>query len=128
MFSLIRGIIIIGLIFYFSPERNTGEPEEQALGEPSPIATLPPFTAEDGSAQSGVWSKIVTGLTEEAVRTTVSGKAEETGQRLKEAALSLQAPSPKLPSAETQSSDRAGAGQASPGQSVRCIYRCDGTE
>jgi len=125
MFSLIRGVIIIGLIFYFSPERDRDEPEQQARGEPNSTATLSPPAAEDGGAQGGLWSRIVASLTEEAVRTTVNGKAQETGQRLKEAALSLQAPSPKL-SREAQSSE--GAGRASPGQSVRCIYRCDGAE
>jgi hypothetical protein len=126
MFSMIRGVIIIGLIFYFSPERDIGEPEQARGGEQTPTPTLSPPVAED--TQTGLWSRIVASLTEEAVRTTVTGKAQEAGLRLKEASLSLE-PSQKSASAETaRSADRDAAGRASPGQSVRCVYRCDGAE
>jgi hypothetical protein len=128
MFSLIRGIIIVGLIFYFSPERDISEPEWQRRGERAPDATAPPALVEDGNTQDGLWNRIVGSLAEEAVRTTVNGKAQEAGLRLKEASLSLE-PSAKSASADAvRSADRDAEGQASPGQSVRCVYRCDGAE
>jgi hypothetical protein len=124
MFSMIRGVIIIGLIFYFSPERDIGEPEQARGGEQTP--TLSPPVAED--TQTGLWSRIVASLTEEAVRTTVTGKAQEAGLRLKEASLSLEPSQKSAPAEAVGSADRDAAGRASPGQSVRCVYRCDGAE
>ena len=129
MFSLIRGVIIIGLIFYFSPERDLGEPEQQARGgERAPTSTASPPISEDGKSQDGLWNRIIGSLTEEVVRTAVNDKAQEAGLRLKEASLSLSQPAPKSASMETARSDRDTAGRASPGQSIRCIYRCDGAE
>jgi hypothetical protein len=119
MFSLIRGVIIVGLIFYFSPERDRGEPDQKPRGGEPPAAALPPPVTENGHAQDDLWNRLVGSFAREAVRSTVTGKAQESGLRLKEAAL-LPAASPKVASAE--------ADQSSPGQSVRCIYRCDGTE
>ena len=128
MFSLIRGIIIVGLIFYFSPTRDMGEPEHPARGERMSTTVSPP--ASDGRiAQDVLWSRIVGGLTEEVVRTAVNEKVQDTGQGLKEASLALQESSSKSASTKiVRSSDREAAGRVSPGESVRCIYRCDGAE
>ena len=120
MFSLIRGVIIVAVIFYFSPERDLSEPEQKARGgEGPPTATMPPALVEDGNSQDGLWNRIVGSVTEEVVRTTVNSKAQEAGLRFKETAW-LPETSPKSAAAE--------AGRISPGQSVRCVYRCDGTE
>jgi hypothetical protein len=120
MFSLIRGVIIVAVIFYFSPERDLSEPDQKARGgEAPPTATALPALVEDGNTHDGLWSRLVGSLTEEVVRTTVNGKAQEAGLRLKETAW--------LPEASSRST-AAEAARSSPGQSVRCVYRCDGTE
>jgi hypothetical protein len=119
MFSLIRGVIIVAVIFYFSPERDLSEPEQKARGEGPPTATLPPALVEDGNSHDGFWNRIVGSVTEEVVRTTVNSKAQEAGLRFKETAW-LPETSPKSVAAE--------AAPTSPGQSVRCVYRCDDTE
>jgi hypothetical protein len=120
MFSLIRGVIIVAVIFYFSPERDLGEPEQKARGgERPPTATAPPALVEDGNIHDSLWNRIVGSLTEEVVRTTVNSKAQEAGLRLKETAWLPEA-SPKSVAAE--------AARSSPSSSVRCVYRCDGTE
>ena len=119
MFSLIRGVIIVAVIFYFSPERDLGEPEQKARGgERPPTATAPPALVEDGRTHESLWNRIVSSLTEEVVRTTVNSKAQEAGLRLKETTW-LPEPSPK---------SAAEAARSTPGASVRCVYRCDGTE
>jgi hypothetical protein len=105
MFSLIRGLIIVGVIFYFSPARDTGEPEQQAAGGRMPVAAVSPPSSRGSNPEESLWDRIVGSFTEEVVRTAVNGKAHEAGLRLTEA-----------------------AGRDSPGQSVRCIYRCDGAE
>jgi hypothetical protein len=120
MFSLIRGVIIVAVIFYFSPERDLSEPEQKARGAEGPAtAAAPPAVVEDGNAHDGLWNGIVGSLAEEVVRATVNNKAQEGGSRLKEAAW-LPELSPKSAAAE--------AARSSPGQSVRCVYRCDGSE
>jgi hypothetical protein len=130
MFSLIRGVIVIGLIFYFSPERDRSEPEQQALGdERGRTATISPPLPKDANRSDGLWSRIVGSLTGEVVRTAVDGKAQEAALRLKEASWALpEAPSKRASAAIPHSADNDAEGRTSPGQSVRCVYRCDGAE
>ena len=130
MFSLIRGVIIIGLIFYFSPERDMGESEPHAYGgERTPAPTALPPMSDDSKSQNGLWNRIVGSLAEEVIRTAVEERVQDTGRGLKEASLALQESSPKSASTKTvRSSDRDAAGRVSPGESVRCVYRCDGAE
>ena len=66
MFTLIRGGIIVGLIFYFSPARDNGEPEHAVRGEP---AAVPRRAFEGNPAKGGLWERIAGILAEEAVRT-----------------------------------------------------------
>ena len=137
MFSLIRGVIIVGLIFYFSPVRDPSGPEHQGPGaEQAATSSSVPGGASFGSdaqegAQEGAWSRIVASLKEEVVRTAIHDKAQGLGLRPgDEASWPLARPNPKSASADTvRSPDRdAAAARANPSQSVRCVYRCDGAE
>lgn len=126
MFSLIRGAIIVGLIVYFSPVREGGE---RALGEPEPrsAGTRPSPSVEPspaGDDRDRMMDRLVGSLTEEVVRTAIGDKTQA-GLRLKEQVAShlVQSSSKTASAVVLRPSDR-----GSPGQSVRCVYRCDGAE
>ena len=130
MFSLIRGVIIVGLIVYFSPVRDRGEPEHPGAGEKSiPVSTAPAPGPEPSEHQDRLLGRLVGNLTEDVVRTAVNDRTQA-GLRLKEQLAShLLQPSTKSATASmARSSERETAGRSNPGQPVRCIYRCDGTE
>lgn len=130
MFTLIRGVIIVGLIFYFSPVRDRGEPGQQTgRGEREPASAAAAPATQAGLAQQGLWGWIPGSLAEDVVRTAVTDKAQEAGLRLKDqVARSLPERSPKAVSVATLPPERDLALRGSPSASVRCIYRCDGAE
>src|SRR4051812_24357039 len=77
MFTLIRAVIIISLIFYFSPARQpSGSEDVAASGEGTAAPTASSPAATGSTSQGSFWSKIVGGLTEQVVRTTINDKAE----------------------------------------------------
>jgi hypothetical protein len=126
MFTLIRGVIIIGLIFYLSPVRHTGDLEGHPPdGERTRTPPASSRSPELAKAEDGLWDRIVASFAEEAVRTAVTGKAQDTGLRLKD-----HAPWPlsELSSKPASTGTLRSAERDSPGLSVRCVYRCDGTE
>ena len=129
MFTLIRGVVIVGLIFYFSPVRDRGEPEPQGgSGERELASGVSLRSAQAGLAQQGLWSWISGSFAEEAVRTAVTDKAQEAGLRLKDRVASLSEPSLKGTLPATLPPERNAPSQSISGASVRCVYRCDGTE
>ena len=127
MFTLLRGAAIIGLIFYFSPARDLGEPEPQNGGEERRPASRPTAPSE---AQEGPWNRLVGSLKEEAVRTAMNEKTLSAGLRLKDSAARLLAEAPTVPSPpeRPRSSNEEWALRAAYDPSVRRVYRCDGTE
>ena len=68
MFTLLRSVAVIGLIFYFSPARQAGQPQREE--DRNPAQALPAVEAEDGA-----WNRLVGTLKEEVVRTAVNDKA-----------------------------------------------------
>ena len=130
MFTLIRGVIIVGLIVYFSPMRDGGQPEQKTgRGEREPAAATAAPATQAGLAQQGLWGWIPGSLAEDVVRTAVTDKAQEAGLRLKDhVARSLPERSPKAVAVATLPPERDATGRGSPSASVRCVYRCDGAE
>jgi hypothetical protein len=128
MFTLLRGVLIIGVLFYFSPERQarTGSPDGGMAGEEP--GKRPPVLL-DGKAAEATWKKMAVAVTEEAVRAAVQDKAEAAGLRLRD-----HAPWAALDGAHKAASARDGARpqdgdpKSIAGQAIRCVYRCDGTE
>ena len=125
MFTLLRSVLIIGVIFYFSPERHaqTGS-EGDAVGDG--IAKRVPL-AVDGKAAEPTWKKMAVVVTEEAVRNAVQDRAEAAGLRLKDHAWSALDGSQKAVSAKAAARDQEADLKLS-GPGVRCVYRCDGAE
>jgi hypothetical protein len=127
MFTLLRSVVIIGLIFYFSPAREAGQPQSsEGDGKPAQAA---PAGAEDGA-----WNRLVGTLKEEVVRTAVndkalSDKALSAGLRMSEnAARALAAPPKAAPADKPRPVDPDWSSRAAHDPSVRCVYRCDGAE
>jgi hypothetical protein len=127
MFTVLRSVAIIGLIFYFSPARNLGETERQKGGEERRPASGPSAPSE---AHESPWNRLVGSLKEEAVRTAMNEKTLSTGLRLKDSATGLLAEAPAVPTPPERphSSDVQWALREAFDPSVRCVYRCDGTE
>jgi hypothetical protein len=129
MFTLLRSVVIIGLIFYFSPAREAGQP--QTSGEDGKPAQAPPAPA---GAEDGAWNRLVGTLQEEVVRTavndkTLADKALSAGLRMSEnAARALAAPSKAAPADKLRPADPDWSSRAAHDPSVRCVYRCDGAE
>jgi hypothetical protein len=125
MFTLLRGVLIIGVIFYFSPERQAltrseGDPVDDEIANRVPLAV-------EGKAAESTWKKMAVVVTEEAVRNAVQDRAEAAGLRLKDHAWSARDGSQKaLPSKGAARSQEADLKLSGPG--VRCVYRCDGAE
>jgi hypothetical protein len=130
MFSLIRGLVIIGLIFYFSPARDIGDIE------PSPAAAKPhPASTESQEAQGrsklldGLLSRLAGGVTEDVVRTAAYDKAQSAALRLRDStSWSLPDSTPKTTSDGRRSATSEAALRTSAAQGVRCVYRCDASE
>ncbi len=131
MFTLFRSVAIIGLIFYFSPARETGQPQHQTEEERKPAAAPALGPAE---AQDGPWNRLVGNFKEEVVRTAVndkaiSDKAISAGVRMSEnAARSLVVPAKPAPRSDARLTTPEWALRAAEDPSVRCIYRCNETE
>jgi len=136
MFTVLRSVVIIGLIFYFSPARETGQREP---GEDrKPRQTPPPSAVAE--AQESAWNRLVGGLKDEAVRTVVndkalSDKAFSAGVRMSENAARSLLAQPKAalaekaaPAEKPRLAEADGAARAAQDPSVRCVYRCDGSE
>jgi hypothetical protein len=127
MFSLIRGAIVIALIFYFSPARNPDGPEHQ--GAERAQGSADPSPASKAEQAEALWDRIASSLAEEVVRTTINEKAHAVGLRIPDHGSSaLREPSAKTASAATARTSKREPDPPSPGQSVRCVYRCDETE
>jgi hypothetical protein len=126
MFTLIRAVVIIGLIFYLSPERGLDRPERPARdGDRLTALTAGPRTSEAGDTSESLWDRLVGNFGQEVVQAAVNNKAEAIGDQVfgpsgESSAKSAMADSLRL--------DRELTDGTSPGQSVRCIYRCDGAE
>jgi hypothetical protein len=127
MFTLLRGVAIVGLIFYFSPARQTGAPQGQPDREESrPVPVAAPSTPVE--AREGAWNRLVGSLKEEVVRTAVNEKTLSAGLRLS-AARPLMEASPKPASADrVRPFDQEWPLRPGQDPSVRCVYRCDGAE
>src|SRR5688500_17963045 len=73
MFTLLRSVLIIGVIFYLSPERQARTGSEEGgtagddLGKQLPLSV-------DGKAAEAPWKKMAVVVTEEAVRKAVQDK------------------------------------------------------
>lgn len=129
MFTLLRSVLIIGVIFYFSPERRqaqTGPAEGGTAGDELGKG-LP--ASIDGKAAEAPWKKMAVAVTEEAVRTAVQDKVESAGFRLKEYA-SRSAPEGMSKTLAAKDGPRAQEAELKglSGPGIRCVYRCDGTE
>jgi hypothetical protein len=129
MFSLIRGAVIIGLIFYFSPARDTGE--STASPYAARPSTLPsremPDDQAGGKLLDGFLSRLAGTVTEDVVRTAAYDKAQSAGLALRDGGFSLPESGARTTEAR-RSADLEPAWRASAAQAVRCIYRCDGSE
>jgi len=138
MFTVLRSVVIIGLIFYFSPARETGQPQREP-GEDRKPGQTPPSTAV-AEAQESAWNRLVGGLKDDAVRTVVndkalSDKAFSAGVRMSENAARSLLAQPKAalaekvaPAEKPRLAEADGAARAAQDPSVRCVYRCDGSE
>ena len=129
MFSLIRSVIIIGLIFYFSPARELREAqhhtpeEERAL--PSPQGRL---ASAASNLEDGLWGRIAGNLGRDAVRSAVNDRVQAAGPSLRDDTPWSQSSLSARPASATPSRpfDRAAAEQDN--KSRRCIYRCGAAE
>ena len=129
MFTLFRCVTLIGLIFYFSPARDLGGHEHHNRSQerrPAAVAHPP----APGEALEGLWSRLVGSVKEEVVATVVDETATAAGARLKSGAARLMAEGPAVPAPpeRPRSSGEDWTLRASNDPSVRCVYRCDGTE
>jgi hypothetical protein len=127
MFTILRSVLIIGVIFYFSPERQAGTGSaDGGTGGDERNQDLP--VAIDGKAEA-TWRRMAVAVTEEAVRTAVQDKVEAAGFRLKEYTPRS---SPEGMTKSLAAKDGPRPREAEPkallGPGIRCVYRCDGTE
>ncbi len=131
MFTLLRSVAIIGLIFYLSPARETDQSQRHTGEERKPAQAPAPLPAEDPDS---AWNRLVGNLKEEVVRTAVNDKALtdkalSAGLRVSEnAARSLVAPSKPTPPERPRLADPGWTLRPAEDPSVRCVYRCDGSE
>jgi hypothetical protein len=129
MFTLLRSIAVIGVIFYFSPVREAGQPDHPYDREER-RPTLPSPRPTPSEPHEGLWSRLLGGMKEEAVRSVADEAVASAGVRLKEGANRLLADASAIPAPPER--PRA-SGEEWPLRSgydpfVRCVYRCDGTE
>ena len=131
MFTLVRSVIIIGIIFYFSPVRDRKESAKPVSGGHG--ATLAEASQGEGEAANEILTSVVGGITQEVARaavndfarTAIKDKTKEAGLRLKEH-VAWSEPTQRPPVTAPSTTNRDMANKAS--HSVRCVYRCDGTE
>ena len=129
MFTVARAILIIGLIFYFSPARHEGSDAAGGSQANAPANALKEaFAPTETKAAEGPWKRLAAVVTEEAVRTVVSEKAQAAGLHLKDDAQrsALEAAQKALAARNGATAEDAEAKASA--QGVRCVYRCDGTE
>jgi hypothetical protein len=112
MFTIVRGVLIIAAIFYFSPVRNVGDQRSTA----AQLAKFP-STEAAGGFLAALWASVAGDIAEDAVRTSAESYVGELGLRLSDASTARRsAAAVTLRGGDTQ------------GASVRCVYRCDGAE
>jgi hypothetical protein len=129
MFTLFRAVVIIGLIFYFSPERDPGQPERPARDGDRITASVGRGISEARDTSNSLRDRILGSLGQEVIRTAVNNKAEVAGLRLGDQVFGHSSgPSSKSAMVESLRRDREPTDGGSTGQSVRCIYRCDEAE
>ena len=118
MFTLVRGVLIIAAIFYFSPERNSGDPAATG-GEP---AGSPTAAARGGNFLAALWNSFAGDVAEDAVRTSAETYAGDLGLRLSDASAARRWAGGTSWAGDPRSEPKDGSA------SVRCVYRCDGAE
>lgn len=131
MFTLLRGVIIVGLIFHFSPARDPGRSAAHSGEERrKPASTDAPRPYDSDDAQAGAWSGLVGSLGQQIVRTTANDQALSIGLRLRDngAQTISEASRKAAASVRSQSYDGQPALRGSQDPSLRCVYRCDGAE
>ena len=127
MFTLFRAVVIIGLIFYFSPEHDPDRLERAARdGDRMAASTAGPRISE---ARDSLWDRLVGSFGQEVVRTAVNNRAEAVGLRLGDQAfLPPVGSSAKSAMVDSLRRDHEPTDGLSAGHSVRCIYRCEEAE
>jgi hypothetical protein len=127
MFTLLRSVVIVGLIFYFSPTRENGYLQQKPSGEerrPAPAdAPRPSLEIQDGAL-----NRFVGSLKEEVVRAAVNEKTLTAGLRATAAQALMEASFKPEATEKARSSDQDTALRGGIDPSVRCVYRCDGSE
>jgi hypothetical protein len=133
MFTVLRGVLVIGVIFYLSPARHprsdgsSGSGTGTVADEIRKGMSIAEGKVADGKAADGAWKRLAVAVTEEAVRSAVQEKAHAAGLRLKDnAQWSVLDSTQKAPAKDGARQDP--DPKAPPGQSVRCVYHCDSTE
>jgi hypothetical protein len=119
MFTIVRGVLIIAAIFYFSPVRNAGDErpaEAQAAGSPTAAARGSSFLV-------ALWNSFAGDIAEDAVRTSAETYVGELGLRLSDASAAR-----RLSAGASWTGDARADAKDDQGPSVRCVYRCDGAE
>jgi hypothetical protein len=118
MFTVVRGVLIIAAIFYFSPVRNAGDEQPTGAQAVSP----PTAAARGGSFLVALWNSFAGDVAEDAVRTSAETYVADLGLRLSDASAARRGV------AASRVSDLRSDAKDGQGSSVRCVYRCDGTE
>jgi hypothetical protein len=129
MFTLLRSVVVVGLIFYFSPVRETGQPQHKPdEDERRPALTEASGASAPGAPEDGPLNRLADSLKEEVVRTAVNEKTLAAGLRLGAARALMDQPSKPTPTEKPRSPAQELALRASIDPLVRCVYRCDGSE
>ena len=129
MFTIARAILIIGLIFYFSPARHEGSDAAGGSQANAPANALKEAVGPaETKAAEGPWKRLAAVVTEEAVRTVVSEKAQAAGLRLKDDTQWSVVEGAQKALASRNGAMAEDAEAKASAQGVRCAYRCDGTE
>jgi hypothetical protein len=122
MFTFLRGVMIVAVIFYFSPARVA-----QNTDGSQPPSLQPGTSVVLQEAKSGAfvrfWSRLVDSFVDEAVQEVVDDTTGALGLA-GDADPSLAADAPWTAAASLQHRSP----QEDAGQPVRCVYRCDGVE
>jgi hypothetical protein len=129
MFTLLRSVVIVGLIFYFSPTRENGYLQHKSSGEerrPAPADAPRPSASLE--IQDGALNRFVGSLKEEVVRAAVNEKTLTAGLRATAAQALMEASVKPEATEKARSSDQDTALRGGIDPSVRCVYRCDGSE
>ena len=119
MFTIVRGVLIIAAIFYFSPVRHAGD-ERPAGGQ---AAGSPTAAARGSSFLVALWNSFAGDIPEDAVRTSAETYAGDLGLRLSDASAAR-----RWGAGASWAGDARSDPKDAQGPSVRCVYRCDGAE